>query len=47
MKTNPRNYKRNGNQFAFILDSINVENYNLNPETTSDKEKDRLFNEQF
>lgn len=43
MKTNPRNYKRNGNQFAFVLDSINVENYNLDPETTSDKEKVSLF----
>lgn len=40
---NPRNYKRNGIQFAFVLDSINVENYNLNPETTSDKEKVSLF----
>lgn len=48
---NPRNYKRNGIQFAFVLDSINVENYNLNPETTSDKEMVSLFfkcyNEEF
>lgn len=41
MKTNPRNYRRDGLQFAYVLDIIDVEDYGMT--ATTDSEKVRAF----
>lgn len=44
MKKNIRNYKVNGKQFSYVLDSINVRDYNGNEITNvSDKERVKYF----
>lgn len=47
MKKNIRDYKRNGNQFAYILDSITVANFIGNEIDATDKEKVKYFLDTF
>lgn len=47
MKKNIRLYKRNGNQFAYILDSICVTDYDGNELESTDKERVKYFFECF
>ena len=48
---NPRNYKVNGKQYAYILNSIEFERNGVNSENLSDKEKIKFvletFNEEY
>lgn len=43
MKKNIRNYSRNGNQFAYILDAICVTDYEGNELEATDKERVKHF----
>lgn len=47
MKNNIRDYKRNGNQFAYVLDSITVTNFDGNGIDATDKEKVKYFFDTF
>lgn len=47
MKKNIRDYKVNGNQFAYVLDAINVTDYDGNEIDANDKERVKYFFECF
>ena len=47
MKKNIRNCKVNGNQFAYVLDAINVTDYDGNEMEATDKERVKYFFEKF
>lgn len=47
MKKNIRDYKRNGNQFTYILDSITVSDFEGNEIGATDKEKVKYFFDTF
>ena len=47
MKKNPRDYKVNGKQYAYILDAICPECADLDPDNMTDKEKVEFVLEQF
>lgn len=43
MKKNIRDYKANGNQFAYVLNSINVTDYDGNEIDATDRERVKYF----
>lgn len=47
MRKNIRDYKVNGKQFAYILDTINVTDYDGNEIEATDKERVKYFFEEF
>lgn len=47
MKKNIRNYKVNGKQFAYVLDAINVTDFDGNELQATDKERVKYFFEMF
>lgn len=47
MKKNIRDYKTNGKQFAYVLDAINVTDYEGNEMEATDKEKVKYFFDAF
>lgn len=47
MEKNIRNYSRNGNQFAYVLDAICVHDYDGNELEATDKERVKYFFEKF
>lgn len=47
MKKNIRDYRVNGNQFAYVLDAINVTDYDGNEIEATDKERVKYFFECF
>ncbi len=47
MRINPRNFKVNGQQYAYILDAISPENVGRDSETMSDRDKVALVLETF
>lgn len=47
MKKNIRNYKVNGNQFAYVLDAICVTDYDGNELEATDKERVKHFFDKF
>ena len=47
MRKNIRDYKVNGNQFAYVLDAINVTDYDGNELHATDEERVKYFFEMF
>lgn len=47
MRKNIRDYKVNGNQFAYVLDAINVTDFNGNEINATDEERVKYFFEMF